>query len=193
LQYTLTDRDALIVVDVQNDFCSGGALPVPNGEAVASVVNEYIDRFVSAGAVVCATRDWHPRNHSSFEAEGGVWPKHCVQGTEGAEILGAVHLPESALIVDKGTEREVEGYSGFEGTTLERELRKRRVERVFVCGLATDYCVKHTVLDALKGGFDAVLLLDASRGIDLKEGDVESAVLEMSGAGAALAMVDDIA
>src|SRR5437763_23169 len=136
--------DALIVVDVQNDFCPGGALAVPEGDAVLEAVN----RLASEAPFVVATRDWHPPDHGSFAAEGGPWPAHCVSGTPGAELHPGVDRSRIDAIVDKGQSREREGYSGFEGTELERLLREHGVRRVDVAGLALDYCVKATALDA---------------------------------------------
>jgi len=172
-------EDALIIVDVQVDFCPGGALPVPEGDKIIPVLNEYIKRFDAAGALIVATRDWHPPNHASFKAQGGLWPPHCIQGTEGAKFHPNLKLPERAVVVSKATDPFKEAYSGFEGTNLNEELRKTGVKRVFVGGLATEYCVKNTVLDALKYGFETYLLEDAVKGIDASPGDVERAIKEM--------------
>ncbi|MEM1586958.1 MAG: nicotinamidase [Candidatus Bathyarchaeia archaeon] len=176
--------DALIVVDVQVDFCPGGALPVPEGDKIIPALNEYIRRFKAAGALIVATRDWHPPNHISFRTQGGPWPPHCVQGTRGAEFHPNLRLPREAIIMSKATDPLKEAYSGFEGTDLVDELRKAGVKRVFVGGLATEYCVKSTVLDAIKYGFETFLLEDAVRGIDVRPGDVERAVKEMLERGA---------
>lgn len=190
LQIRLTD--ALIVVDVQNDFCSGGALPVPEGEQVVPVLNEYIKIFKKAGAKIVATRDWHPPNHISFKAQGGPWPSHCVQGTEGAKFHPDLKLPADATIISKATDPFKEAYSGFDGTELATLLSKANVTRVFVGGLATDYCVKTTVLDARKLGFTPVLLLDAVRGIEAHPGDVKTAIEEMSKSGAEQVTIDEL-
>lgn len=184
-------KSALIVVDVQKDFCPGGALPVAEGDKVVPVLNEYIKRFSRSGAAVYATRDWHPNNHISFKARGGPWPPHCVQRTEGAKFHPNLKLPEGTRIVSKGSDPDSEAYSGFEGTSLEKLLKDRGVNRVFIGGLATDYCVKNTVLDALKAGFDVVLLEDASRGVNIKSRDSEEAIEEMTKKGAMRARTSD--
>ena len=184
--------DALIVVDVQRDFCPGGALPVPRGDEVIPVLNEYLERFRRAGAAIYATRDWHPPNHKSFREYGGEWPPHCIQGTEGAEFHPNLKLPSDTLIISKATEPDKEAYSGFEGTNLKEILESRGVKRVFVGGLATDYCVKSTVLDALKYGFEVFLLVDAVRGVDLQPGDSERAIEEMVRRGAKKITLSDL-
>jgi len=171
--------DGLIVVDVQNDFCSGGALPVPDGDAVVEPINALMDQF----PVVLATRDWHPADHSSFRDQGGPWPPHCVQGTAGAQLHPALHSDRIDAIVDAGYEPELEGYSGFEETELERLLREREVDTVHVAGLALDYCVRATALDARRKGFAVVLHQGATRAIDAQPGDAERALDELREAG----------
>lgn len=172
-------EEALIVVDMQRDFMPGGALPVPEGDKIIHRCNEYIRKFKEKGALIVATRDWHPPNHVSFRERGGPWPPHCVQGTEGAEFV--VELPEDALIISKATEPDKEAYSGFEGTELAKILKENGVKRVYVCGVATEYCVKATALDAVKHGFDVYLLRDAVKGI--KPEDEEKAIEDMKKAG----------
>jgi nicotinamidase/pyrazinamidase len=184
--------DALIVVDVQNDFCPGGALAVPEGDAVVPVLNEYARRFAERGAAVLASRDWHPRESSHFQGYGGVWPVHCLRGTPGAELHPGLRLPEGAVLLSKGTGATEDGYSAFEARTdhgegLAEVLRRRGVRRVYVGGLATDYCVRATVLDALDRGLAATFLLDASRGVNLQPHDAERAIEEMVRAGAGVA------
>jgi nicotinamidase/pyrazinamidase len=174
---------------VQNDFCPGGALAVPEGDAVVPVLNDYIARAQSAGIPIYASRDWHPPTTHHFAAFGGPWPVHCVQGTAGADFHPNLHLPAGTPIVTKGTSMEDAGYSMFEGTledgrTLAEALRERGVSRVHVGGLATDYCVRATVLDALRQGFRACLLVDAARGVNVTPGDDRRAVDEMAAAGA---------
>jgi len=186
------DKDALILVDVQRDFCSGGALPVPDGEKVIPVLNKYIEKFSKAGALIVATRDWHPPNHMSFKDYGGIWPSHCIQGTLGAEFHPDLKLPREVRIVSKATSADKEAYSGFDGTNLERELKDAGIKRVFVGGLATDYCVKSTVLDALRLGFETILLVDAIKGVDAKPGDSERAIEEMVRNGAKKASLNDL-
>jgi len=180
----LGNKDALIIVDVQNDFIPGGALPVPAGDQVIPVLNEYIKLFKKAGAGVFATRDWHPPNHVSFKTYGGPWPPHCIQQSEGAKFHPDLKLPADSPIISKAMDPSKESYSGFDETELDAKLRTQSVKRVFVGGLATDYCVKNTVLDAIKLGFKTVLLLDAVQGINAKPGDAEKAVDEMSLKGA---------
>jgi nicotinamidase/pyrazinamidase len=181
--------DALIIVDVQNDFCPGGALAVRGGDAVVPVLNRAIEKFTEAGLPVFATRDWHPEQTAHFNTHGGPWPPHCIRQTHGADFHGALALHENVLIVSKGMDAGADSYSGFQavdaqGVALADLLHRSGIERVFVGGLATDYCVKHTVLDAIKHGFKVVLLLDAIRGVDLEPGDSKKAVEEMIRAGA---------
>jgi len=171
---TIGKTTALVVVDVQVDFCPGGALAVREGDKVVPVLNEYIKQFAAAGAPIIFTRDWHPSNHSSFKSQGGPWPPHCVQNTSGAKFHPSLIIPPEAEIVSKADRRD-EAYSFFQGTDLAETLR-RRVQTLFVGGLATDYCVKETVLDSLKEGFEVYLLDDASRGVDVNPGDSEKAI-----------------
>jgi nicotinamidase/pyrazinamidase len=167
--------DGLIVVDVQNDFCPGGALAVPDGDAVVEPINRLMEEI----PFTVATRDWHPRNHGSFAEEGGPWPVHCVQDTGGAQLHPRLHTSQIDAVVDKGQGRDDDGYSGFEGTKLERLLRERDVERVHVTGLALDYCVRATALDARRAGFDVVLHRGAVRSI----GEEEPTLSELREAG----------
>jgi nicotinamidase/pyrazinamidase len=183
-EFSVGKTDALIIVDVQNDFCPGGALPVPEGDQVVPVLNDYITLFRKANAGIFATRDWHPPNHVSFKAHGGRWPPHCVQNTEGAKFHTNLELPSDTTIVSKAMNPLKEAYSGFDGTDLASKLRTQGATRVFVGGLATDYCVKHTVLDARKLGFEAVLLSDAIAGINAKPRDGTKAINEMIKSGA---------
>jgi nicotinamidase/pyrazinamidase len=173
--------EALVIVDFQNDFAPGGALAVPDGDAIAERVNA----LAGSGAfdLVVATRDWHPPDHGSFTARGGIWPEHCVAGTPGAELHAALDAARVDVVVDKGTDPGTEGYSGFDGTDLAALLRERRIDRVTVAGLATDYCVRATALDALREGFAVTLDTAASRGIDAEAGDVERALDEVRAAG----------
>lgn len=176
--------DALLIVDVQNDFLPGGALPVPEGDAVVPVLNRWIERFTARRLPVYATRDWHPPNHCSFREQGGPWPPHCVAGTEGAAFAPGLKLPPDAVIVSKATEPDREAYSGFQGTDLAERLRAQGVRRLFVGGLATDYCVLSTVRDALREGFEVVLIEDAVRAVDVQPGDGARALEEMRRLGA---------
>jgi len=186
------NKDALIIVDVQIDFCPGGSLAVSEGDKVVPVLNRYIERFIQSGSPVFATRDWHPTNTRHFKSNGGQWPPHCIQGSRGAEFHPDLALPPHTVIISAGADPNEEGYSGFEGrddkgTRLEELLREQGVERLYIGGLATDYCVKHTVLDGLKAGFKVVLLADASRGVNLKPDDSRQAVEAMVHAGAEIA------
>lgn len=181
--------DALIIVDVQNDFCPGGALAVAEGDAVVPVLNDYALLFARKGAPIFASRDWHPPVTRHFRDYGGIWPIHCVQDTFGAEFHPTLALPTTATVVSKGSDPSEDAYSAFQATTpdglsLTAALRRLGVDRVFVGGLATDYCVKATVLDALSQGFAARLLVDASRGVNLQPHDAERAIEEMVRAGA---------
>jgi nicotinamidase/pyrazinamidase len=173
---------ALVIVDFQNDFTPGGALAVPDGDAIAARVNELAadPRF----DLVVATRDWHPPDHGSFADQGGPWPVHCVQGTPGAELHPALDRAAVEVVVDKGQDPGTEGYSGFEGTRLGELLRERGIDRVTVVGLATDYCVKNTALDALREGFAVAVDAAAVRGVEVEEGDSERALDELRAAGA---------
>lgn len=181
---------ALIIVDVQNDFCPGGALPVPRGNEVIPILNKYIEVFNSKKLPIYATRDWHPENHISFKTRGGTWPPHCIQGTWGAQFHPNLNILPYTTIISKATDPNKEAYSGFEGTNLEANLKSKRVKRVFIGGLATDYCVKETVMDALKIGFETILLEDASRGVDIV--DSEKAINEMILNGAIAIKFEDI-
>jgi nicotinamidase/pyrazinamidase len=185
-----SEKTALIIVDVQNDFCPGGALAVPEGDSVVPVLNRYIGIFQAGDAPIVATRDWHPREHCSFKSFGGIWPPHCIQNTPGAEFHPGLTLPDTVRIISKGGDPKVEAYSGFQHTDLGSWLNSRGVETVCVGGLATDYCVKSTVLDALKAGFITIYLADASRGVNVKPGDTERAEKEMLKAGAGRATLD---
>jgi nicotinamidase/pyrazinamidase len=185
----MQERDALIIIDVQNDFCPGGALPVTDGDRVVPDLNRYIEKFAREKLPIFATRDWHPEKTIHFKAQGGLWPPHCIQGSKGAEFRADLALPEDAVIVSAGMAPDEEGYSGFDGEDssgvgLAELLRRSNVTRIFVGGLATDYCVKQTVLDGLKRGFAVTLLEDASRGVDLTPGDSQRAIEEMVRAGA---------
>ena len=180
----LGPNDAVIVVDIQNDFCPGGALPVPEGDRVIPVINRWIDQAERVGATIVLTRDWHPANHCSFETEGGPWPVHCVQRTPGAEYHPDLRTPQSAIYVDKATDPARENFSDFTGTALGEQLRRKGVQRLFVGGLALEYCVRATVLEGLTEGFEVHLLLPATRSV--KEGDGQRAVDEMRAAGAVI-------
>lgn len=179
------DRDALVIVDVQNDFLPGGALAVPEGDAVVPPLNAAIRAFGEVSRPIFATRDWHPADHCSFVDRGGPWPPHCVAGTEGAGFAGRLRLPASAVVVSKAVRSDADAYSGFAGTDLAHRLSEEGVERVFVGGLATDYCVLNTVLDACREGFEVIVLEDAVRAVEVESGDGARAIGRMRAAGAA--------
>jgi nicotinamidase/pyrazinamidase len=178
--------DALLIVDVQNDFLPGGRLAVPQGNAVVAPLNRCIAAFERRGRPVIATRDWHPPKHCSFEPQGGPWPPHCVAGTHGAEFAPQLRLPATAVVVSKGTAAQAEAYSGFQGTDLAARLQALRVRRLFIGGLATDYCVLHTVRDALRAGFEVAVLADAVAAVDCQQGDGGRALEDMQRLGARL-------
>ena len=174
--------EALVIVDYQNDFNPGGALAVPEGDRIAERMNQLAasDRF----DLVVATRDWHPPDHGSFTEQGGIWPVHCVQGSEGAELAPALDRANIDVVIDKGQDPGTDGYSGFDGTDLAQLLRERGIDRVTVVGLATDYCVRHTAIEAARQGFEVTVDRDAVRGVDVEPGASERALEEMRAAGA---------
>lgn len=186
----MTDtRPALLIVDVQKDFCLGGALAVPNGDRVVEPLNRYIAGAAARGWPIYASRDWHPPITSHFQPHGGQWPPHCVQDSEGARFHDALRLPSSAVIVSKGQFPDRHGYSALEGVTpdgrtLLDDLRARGVTHLYVGGLATDYCVRQSVLDARKAGLSVTVLADAIAGVDVTPGDSARAIAEMTEAGA---------
>jgi nicotinamidase/pyrazinamidase len=176
---------ALLIIDFQNDFTSGGALSVPDGDAIAPRVTELIES--GDFDLVVATRDWHPPDHASFAEQGGPWPPHCVQGTNGAELNEALDVERVDVIVDAGYRPDLEGYSGFEETNLAELLRENNIDEVTVVGLATDYCVKNTALDALRAGFQVTVDTTAVRGVEVEEGDSARALGEVRAAGGVMA------
>lgn len=182
---------ALVIIDVQNDFCPGGALAVPEGDAVAPVLSEYARQFAARGEPVFASRDWHPEITRHFRDHGGDWPVHCVQGSPGAAFHPDLRLPPGTVVVTKGDDPDGDGYSAFQahhrGKLLPDLLRDRGITDLYVGGLATDYCVKATVLAGLAAGIRTTLLIDASRGVNLRPHDSEEAIEAMVRAGAAVA------
>ena len=177
-------KKALIVVDVQNDFCPGGSLAVAHGDEVVAPLNKLMKEFIDRGEPVYKTRDWHPPNARHFADYGGTWPVHCVQNTSGAEFHPNLLDDPRVTVISKGIDEGADGYSGFDGTQLAQQLRDQGVEEVWVGGLATDYCVKHTVLDARKEGFKVKALADAMRPVNVNPDDGQQALEEMSAAGA---------
>ncbi|MDX1581999.1 MAG: bifunctional nicotinamidase/pyrazinamidase [Thermoanaerobaculia bacterium] len=203
-------KSALVLVDIQNDFVPGGPLATKNGDEVVSVANRLQPHF----DVVVATQDWHPPNHGSFASnhpgkspgefidlygiEQILWPDHCVQGSEGAELHPDLETDRIEQVIRKGEDPKIDSYSGFfdnghlKETGLEKYLRSRNVDDVYICGLATDYCVKYTVLDSAELGFDTKVVLDGCRGVELEEGDIDKAVEEMKSAGVTVVMSDEV-
>ena len=180
----LRSGDALIIVDVQKDFLPGGNLAVPRGDEIIPVLNGYIAAFQSKGLPVFATRDWHPPKHCSFKEQGGPWPPHCIANSDGARFASDILLPPSTVIISKDTEIDADTYSGFQGTELDKKLRSQGIKRLFLGGLATDYCVLNTVKDALKLGYSVKLLGDAVRAVNVQKYDGRKAFEEMSRLGA---------
>lgn len=190
-------RTALMIVDVQNDFCPGGALAVPGGDAVVAPLNRAIKQFLTAGLPIIASRDWHPSTTSHFLPHGGPWPVHCVQHSDGAAFHPNLRLPASTLLLSKGMDAGSDGYSAFEGvddagTTLVHILKNLHVTRLCVGGLATDYCVKATVLDGLRQGLAVVVLRDAVAAVDIQPEDGSKALAEMKQAGAEILPVGEL-
>ncbi len=177
--------DALLIVDVQNDFLPGGSLAVAAGDQVIGVLNDYTAAFLKQRLPIYATRDWHTPDHCSFQAQGGPWPPHCVAGSEGAGFAPGLRLPEDRVtVISKATRSDQDAYSGFEGTDLASRLRAAGVRRLFIGGLATDYCVLNTVRDALREGFAVLLLEDAIRAVNVQPGDGTKAITAMREGGA---------
>ena len=185
-------KQALIVVDVQNDFCPGGTLAVSQGDEVIEPLNKLIDEFLERGAPVYKSRDWHPATTKHFKKHGGEWEEHCVQNTHGAEFHPALRDDPRITVISKGL-GDTDCYSAFDETDLDAQLHKQNVEEVVVGGLATDYCVKRTVLDALKNGYKVKAVADAMRAVDRQRGDGERAIEEMRNAGADIVSIDSSA
>ena len=191
------DHPALLIVDLQNDFCPGGALPVADGDRIVPTANRLAAQTAVLGLPVYASRDWHPADSLHFAAHGGPWPAHCVAGTAGARLHPDLALPSGAMIVTKGSTREEHGYSAFEGRVAGRgllldDLRARGVDHLVVCGLATDYCVRASVLDARAHGLGVTVVEDAIRAVDVAPGDGTRALAEMRQAGATLTPAADV-
>ncbi|WP_409267468.1 isochorismatase family protein [Massilia sp. BHUDP2] len=176
--------DALLIVDLQNDFLPGGALAVPRGDLVIAPINALIDLYHERGLPIYASRDWHPEDHCSFTAQGGPWPPHCVAATEGALFSEAVQLPEEAIVISKALTAAEDAYSAFNGTGLARSMLADGITRLAVCGLATDYCVLNTVLDGIEAGFEMLLVPEATRAVEVKPGDGDRAIARMLARGA---------
>jgi nicotinamidase/pyrazinamidase len=178
-------HSALLLVDIQNDFCPGGALAVPFGDEVVEVVNKLMPMF----SLIIATQDWHTPDHISFKAQGGIWPPHCVQNSFGAQLHKGLEQKAIDLRFRKANTADKDSYSGFDGTdangrSLDEVLKAKQINRIYVTGLATDYCVKETAKDALKNGYEVFLVTDAIRAVDVNAGDGEKALRELKKAGA---------
>jgi nicotinamidase/pyrazinamidase len=191
------EKAALLIVDVQNDFCPGGALQIVDGDRVIEPINRAVEQFVAARLPVLASRDWHPPETRHFREYGGIWPVHCVQGTEGAAFHPALRLPEGTVVFSKGIGPELAGYSAFEGVAedgrpLVELLSELGVRSLYICGLATDYCVLCTTREALRSGLEVTVLTDAVAGVDLLPGDSATALEIMEKAGARLSTVDTV-
>lgn len=189
---SIASGDALLIVDMQNDFLPGGSLAVPGSEQIIPVLNRYIEKFNAHGNPIYLTRDWHPPDHFSFKPQGGPWPVHCMAGSYGAEFSASLSLPEKFEIVSTGFLRDREGYSGFEETDLQAKLERAGIRRLFVCGLATDYCVLNTVLEALKLGYTVFLLQDAVRAVNVDPGDGDKALQAMRQQGTIMVTLDEL-
>jgi nicotinamidase/pyrazinamidase len=187
------ESSALVLVDIQNDFCPGGALAVAEGDRIVEVVNRLVPEF----QLIISTQDWHPADHISFKAQGGPWPPHCVRGTTGAELHAALDQSGIGYYFRKASSPDKDAYSEFEGTddegrTLDHVLKSHDIARIYVVGLATDYCVKATVLDGVKLGYDVCVVTDAVRAVNVAPDDGEKALEEMASAGAHLVTSDQI-
>src|SRR5207249_2158513 len=165
---SLKSGDALLIVDVQNDFCPGGALAVRDGDAVVPVLNRWVAEAETSGVPVFASRDWHPANHVSFKERGGPWPPHCVEGTRGAAFHPDLRLPRNVQIISKAMDPDADSYSAFGGTDLAGRLRRAQVKTVWIGGLAQDYCVRATALDAIREGFEVHVITDATRAVNVR-------------------------
>lgn len=188
----MEERTALMVVDMQVDFCPGGSLAVAGGDEIIPVINRYIELFHTRGIPIFATRDWHPPVTTHFRQYGGLWPPHCVQGSEGARFHPRLKLPDDVTVVSKGMDPSRDDYSSFQaslesGLPLDQHFRDAGVTHIYICGLATDYCVRYTSLDAIQAGFKVTVLTDAVKGVDLEPGDSERALEEIAKAGAEMA------
>jgi len=185
---------ALLIIDVQRDFCPGGSLAVPEGDRVVPVLNRYMELFRSRRLPIFASRDWHPADTSHFSDYGGIWPVHCVRDSEGARFHPDLQLPADAIVISKGNDPSRDDYSAFQGVTdsgipFPVVLKERGISRLYVSGLATDYCVKESVLEGIRHGLSVTLLIDATRGVDLHPGDSAKAIEEMTRAGARTATI----
>lgn len=185
-------HSALLLVDLQNDFFPGGALAVPGADTIIPIINAYIKHFSRQGWAILATRDWHPANHSSFTEQQGPWPVHGVQGSRGAQFHSDLVLPPGMMVISKGTDPKKDSRSGFDGTSLADRIEDLNVQTLYVLGLPTEHCVKHTVLDGCQQGLRVVLLTDATKGGNHQQDDSRKALQEMIDAGACFSNIRDI-
>jgi nicotinamidase/pyrazinamidase len=179
LEFSTTD--ALLIVDVQNDFCPGGALPIEEGDQVVTPINAWIREFNIRDLPVFASRDWHPKHHLSFTSEEGRWPPHCIQDTPGAQFHNALELPESAIVVTKGVRFDQDQNSAFDQTGLEAYMQRKGIRRLFIAGLALDVCVLATAVDARKMGFEVMLISEACRSVNVRNGQEALALMRAAG------------
>jgi nicotinamidase/pyrazinamidase len=187
-----TERAVILIVDMQIDFCPGGSLAVAEGDTIIPLINRYIELFRTGGVPVIASRDWHPPVSDHFSQYGGLWPPHCIQGSAGAGFPPALRLPDDVTVVSKGSDPHRDDYSAMQATlasglSLTEQLKKTGLTHLYLCGLATDYCVKWSALDALQEGFEVTVLMDAVKGVELSPGDSLRALEEIVGAGGELA------
>ena len=194
----LEPHSALLVVDVQNDFCPGGALPVPQGDEIIGRINQYIGLFGQRGRPVLASRDWHPLESKHFATHGGTWPVHCVQNTPGAAFHPDLQLPPTVIVISKGMQVDEDAYSAFvgydpEGRSLQGRLKQQKIERLYVCGLALDYCVQASALDAAAAGLGVTVLVDATRAVNVRPHDAELAIEKLLRGGVSLAVYEMVA
>ncbi|CAG9001517.1 MAG: Nicotinamidase [Candidatus Celerinatantimonas neptuna] len=188
----LASNDALLIVDLQNDFLPGGALGIEGADEIIPTINAYIEKFEQKQQCIIFSRDWHPQDHCSFNNQSGPWPVHCVQNTHGAALSNILNWPSQALLVSKANTSSEDAYSAFEKTALATRLKNMHIERLFICGLATDYCVLHTTLDAIKAGFDCYLLTDAIDAVNIQSDDGTKAIEKMNQAGATPITIGEI-
>lgn len=186
LHHHFSDHSALLIVDLQNDFLPGGTLGVAKGNQVAQACRRYLDTFVAHARPVFLSRDWHPAAHCSFQKQGGLWPDHCVAETPGAQFAAALNIPDNAAIISKGTAQDKDAYSAFDNTDLDARLKKNNITHLYLCGLATDYCVRASALDARRLHYEVTLLTDAIAAVNVHPDDGERAIKEMQNAGCAL-------
>lgn len=184
----ISEPDGLLIVDLQNDFCPGGALAVPQGNEIVKGINALMPRF----KLIAASQDWHPQNHCSFKSRGGPWPPHCIQNTRGAALHPELKQEQIAVRILKAQDPNKDAYSAFQETSLAEKLKARKIVRLFVCGLATDYCVKQSALDAVQNGFSTLVLTDLVRAVNIRLGDDQKALAQMKQAGVLLVESSEI-